>query len=104
MFMNSIALANQLDVREIPGFRGFSKLKRDGVLRTGLETNVADTAAVQAEIGKVADLQFPTQFHCSGNRWTHPAGRVIVEKHRGDYHIRYYDTASGFEADSRVNP
>lgn len=103
--MNMLSLHGMMpSVREIPGFAGFSNLKRDGVLRTGLEARVHNQVEVQDAVNKLAEVQFPSQFaSCNGNRWIHPDGRVIVEKRDDDYRIRYYDTDSGFEADSRVS-
>jgi hypothetical protein len=99
----ALPLAGVTLVHTVPGFRGFSSLKSDGVLRTGLEVRVTDKQACQLEINKFGDVQFPDHFAACGNRWSNQAVRLIVEKRRSEFHIRFYDTASGFEADSRVN-
>ena len=102
--MNMLFAEIMPSIREIPGFSGFSKLKRGGALCTGLEKSVSDPGGIQAEVNKLTDVQFPSQFSSHGDhRWIHPDGRVIVEKRSNDYHIRYYDTVSGFESDSRVS-
>lgn len=98
----SLPFAEISPVRVVPGFRGFSCLKRDGVLKTGLEASVTDQNACQVEINKLANIQFPDQFAVVGNRWSNQDGRLIVEQLKKEYRIRFYDTASGFEADSRV--
>lgn len=98
----SLSFADVMPIRDVPGFNGFSKLERDGVLRTGIETRVSSQAAIQAEVEKLANVKFPAQFQYMGNRWSNPDGRVLIEKRKADFQIRYYDTATGFAADSRV--
>lgn len=101
--MNLNFMGVESSIREVPGFDGFSKLKNDGILRTGLETRVSGPNGVQAEISKISELQFPHQFACNGNTWVNPDDRVVVEQRKDDYLIRYYDTTTGFEADTRVH-
>jgi hypothetical protein len=98
IMFNLASLAPAL--REIPGFTGFSNIKRDGILRTGLQTRVQNNVDVQSKVSQISDVTFPRHFERCGDTWFHSAGRILVEKAEDMFTIRYYDTDTGFDADT----